>query len=234
MLRNVICVLVADADPLNRRAIARVTQVPGLDEVVLAHREAETQAEALGVLCNEKVDVAIIDPVLGSDPSDRRGVIVVWTAYERGIPVIVHTAQRLEDPLQRELVDKKIPRLVKSVDPLMLNDIAARRALGIDKPVAPLYDALRRLANALRALSGERPKLKLSEVLQQAAALAVSHALLEHLGNKSAAAKSLGEDRDYLRRRLADLPRDRSSGTRLRADSVVKASPPPDPIRQRK
>jgi DNA-binding NarL/FixJ family response regulator len=207
----VIRVLVVDAHALLRKAIASVTWLAGLEDVALEYDEAATQAEGLRAL-DRKPHAVIIDPVLG-DPDDRRGMAIVRAAHARGIPVLVHTAQRLEDSIQRELASCNIPILTKSVDPIILNDMAVRRALGIDVPVDGSFDTLVRIASQIRGLPG-----RLSENIKKLLALAIFSALADAKGNKSAAAQLIGERRTYIDRWLAYLPRRPISQARPRVD----------------
>jgi hypothetical protein len=209
MERITVRLLVVDMCEVMQRAIASVTWLPGLDDVIVEHILTGTQADGLRAF-GAKPHAAIIDPVLGSDLYDRRGMAVVWAAHARGIPVIVHTSQRLEDPLQRDLADAKIPLLIKSVDSIILNDIAVRRALNRDESVDAPFDMLVRIGRLLRALPG-----RISHNVAQATALALVDAISDAAGNKTKGAQSLGENRHYADRALAWLPKRPLSHTRL-------------------
>jgi DNA-binding NtrC family response regulator len=227
----VIRVLVLEPHAGLRKAITSVKRIPRFDDVAIESIEAETPCQALVALETLRPDVLIIEPALG--PDDCSGLHVIACADARKIPVLVHTSQRLADPIQAELAFLRIPVLVKAVDSVVLMQLAVLRALKADKPIDDIFDAFVRVAYYLRALPGS-----LADNIKTVVALAVDAAIKDHQGNKTAAAESLGVSRHYLNRILAWLPRPEhlrqreahrqplASETRLRVDALAKVRPP--------
>lgn len=229
----VIRVLVLEPHAGLRKAIASVRSVPGFDHVAIEPIEAETICEALVAMdAASPPHVLIIEPALGGDPADRSALHVILSAQARHIPIIVHTSQRLADSIQTELALLHIPMLIKTVDSVALMQLAVLRALKADRPIGDVFDAFVRVACYLRALPGS-----VADNVKQVLALAVEDAVKEHRGNKTAAAESLGVDRNFVWRIVRNwLPQrkhfvhavaphasERTSETRLRMDALAKA-----------